>query len=416
MFDMFSNLEHEVSVLLALAVILCAGFLVTRLTKMLHLPNVSGYILAGFFIGPHFLHIIPEALADNMDFVADIALAFIAFGVGKFFKKDALRTTGARVLVITIMEALLAGMLVAAAMLLLFDSDWKLALLLGAIATATAPASTVMTINQYHAHGEFVDTLLQIVALDDVVCLLVFSIAAAVVNTADSGVFTATTVFLPLIYNLAAIVLGAVLALLLAKLLHPGRSSDNRLVLVIAMLLGLSGLCAAFDISPLLSCMVFGAVYINITEDRELYRQLNGFAPPIMSIFFIASGMKLDISALSAFGLAGIGYFVIRIAGKYVGAYLGCLMAHTGQNTRRYLGMALVPQAGVSIGLAYLGERMLPPAIGSVLVTVILASSVLYELIGPVCAKQALFRSGAVPEKENKLLHFRQKREKAVTK
>lgn len=178
MFDMFSNLEHEVSVLLALAVILCAGFLVTRLTKMLHLPNVSGYILAGIFIGPHFLHIIPEALADNMDFVADIALAFIAFGVGKFFKRDALRTTGARVLVITIMEALLAGMLVAAAMLLLFDSDWKLALLLGAIATATAPASTVMTINQYHAHGEFVDTLLQIVALDDVVCLLVFSIGS----------------------------------------------------------------------------------------------------------------------------------------------------------------------------------------------------------------------------------------------
>ncbi len=416
MFDLFSNLSHEAGILLTLAIILCAGFLVTRLTKLLHLPNVSGYIIAGILIGPHLLNVIPESIADGMNFVADIALAFIAFGVGKFFKKEIIRATGARVVVITLLESLLAGGLVTGAMVLFFHFDWKLALLLGAIATATAPASTVMTINQYHARGEFVNTLLQIVALDDVVCLLVFSVAAAVVNAADSGVFTAMSILLPLLYNLGAIALGVILALVLAKLLRPGRSNDNRLILVIAMLLGLSGLCAVFDISPLLSCMVFGAVYINKTDDRELYHQINNFTPPVMSVFFITSGMKLDVGALSAFGLAGVGYFFIRIAGKYAGAYLGCLMSHTGRKMRDYLGAALVPQAGVAIGLAYLGERILPAEIGGVLVTIILASSVLYELIGPACAKLALFRSGAITEKETKILHFRQKPEKTALK
>ncbi len=221
MFDIFSGLNHEVTILLALAIILCAGFLVTRLTKLLHLPNVSGYILAGILLGPHLLNIIPETVAEGMDFVADIALAFIAFGVGKFFKKDVLRTGGTKVLVITIAESLTAGVLVSAAMSLLFHFDWKLSLLLGAIATATAPASTMMTIHQYHARGEFVNMLLQVVALDDVVCLLVFSIASAAVNASDSGIFTVSSILLPLLYNLVAIVLGGVFALILAKAFTP---------------------------------------------------------------------------------------------------------------------------------------------------------------------------------------------------
>ena len=416
MFDIFSGLNHEVTILLALAIILCAGFLVTRLTKLLHLPNVSGYILAGILIGPHLLNIIPETVAEGMDFVADIALAFIAFGVGKFFKKDVLRTGGTKVLVITIAESLTAGVLVSAAMSLLFHFDWKLSLLLGAIATATASASTMMTIHQYHARGEFVNVLLQVVALDDVVCLLVFSIASAAVNASDSGIFTVSSILLPLLYNLVAIVLGGVFAFILAKLLRPGRSNDNRLILVIAMLLGLSGLCALFDISPLLSCMIFGAVYLNKTEDQELFHQLTNFTPPVMSIFFITSGMQLDVNALATFGLAGIGYFLIRIAGKYAGSYLGCLITRTDRLTRDYFGAALVPQAGVAIGLAHLGQRILPTNIGDILLTMILASSVLYELIGPACAKFALFRSGAIESHKTNLSSFQAQTEQSAAK
>ena len=396
MFHIFAGLGREASILLALAIILCAGFFVTRLTKLLHLPNVSGYIMAGILIGPHLLNLIPADIADGMDFVADIALAFIAFGVGKFFKREVIRATGMRVVIITVLESLLAGILVTAAMLFCFHINWELSLLLGAIATATAPASTLMTINQYHARGDFVNILLQVVALDDVVCLLVFSIAAAIVDAAEEGALTAAALLLPLLYHVLAILIGIALSYVLSWMLTPRRSSDNRLILVIAMLLGLSGICAIFDISPLLSCMVFGAVYINKTNDRELYRQLTSFTPPVMSVFFITSGMKLDVHALSAFGMIGVAYFLIRIVGKYAGSFLGCLVTHTDRKTRTYLGAALVPQAGVAIGLAYLGERILPERIGALLVTIILASSVLYELIGPACAKFALFRSGAI--------------------
>ena len=405
MFNIFQGLGHEASILLALAIILCAGFLVTRLTKLARLPNVSGYILAGILIGPHLLNLIPQEIADGMGFVADIALAFIAFGVGKFFRREVIRKAGMRVVVITLLESLLAGILIMLSMLYIFHVDWELSLLLGGIATATAPASTLMTINQYHARGDFVNTLLQVVALDDVVCLLAFSLAAAIVDTAQEGALTAAALLMPLVWQIFAIAIGVVLAFILSKLLTPKRSTDNRLILVIAMLLGLSGLCAVFDISPLLSCMVFGAVYINMTNDGELYRQLTNFTPPVMSLFFIASGMKLDVAALSAFGIVGVGYFFIRILGKYAGAWLGCILTHSDKKTRAYLGAALVPQAGVAIGLAYLGERILPGHIGSLLLSIILASSVLYELIGPACAKLALFRSGAIragnPEKED---------------
>lgn len=398
-------LEHFSSgtaILLTLAVILLSGFLVTRLTKLLKLPNVSGYIIAGILIGPHLLNLVPQSILDGMGFVSDIALAFIAFGIGRFFKKETLKETGGSVILITLSEALLAGILVTVTMYFVFRLDFALALLLGAIATATAPASTLMTINQYHARGKFVSVLLQVVALDDVVCLLVFSVAAAVVNASRDGSVSISDVLLPIAYNIGAMILGVIFAWILSRLLGPKRSTDNRLILAIAMLLGLSGLCSIFDISPLLSCMIFGAVYMNKTKDDELYRQINHFTPPVMSVFFVMSGMNLDVGALSAFGIVGVVYFLVRIIGKYIGAYLGCLAVKSEKTVRNYLGIALIPQAGVAIGLAYLAERILPEDIGNLLMTIVLASSVLYELIGPVSAKFALIRSGAIRKRTDK--------------
>lgn len=386
----------ETVILIALSVILLSGFFTTRITKRLGLPNVSAYIITGILISPHLFNIIPEALVKSMDFVSDIALAFIAFGVGRFFKKETVKKTGSSVVLITLFESLLAGALVAAAMYFVFRLDFKLALLLGAIATATAPASTVMTINQYHARGEFVDMLLQVVALDDVVCLLAFSVAASVVDAVEHRSLSFAKVGLPVLFNVITIVCGALFAVALNKLLWPHRSKDNRLIITIALLLGLSGLCSFFDISPLLACMTFGAVYINIAHDKELYNQLNVFVPPVMLLFFVVSGMNLDLNVLASCGMVGVAYFLIRIIGKYIGTYVGCLICKTDAAVRDYLGVALIPQAGVAIGLAYLSRRILPDSIGNLLMTIILASSVLYELIGPACAKFALIRSGAI--------------------
>ena len=398
--EFLSGLSQETEILLVLSMILFAGFVMTRLTNTLNLPKVSGYILAGILIGPCGLNFIPMKIVEPMGFVSDLALAFIAFGVGKFFKKDVIAKTGGRIITITVFEALTAGVLVTLFVRGVFHMDWDFALILGAIATATAPASTMMTINQYKAKGEFVNTLLQIVALDDVVCLLAFSIVAAVASGHESGSLTAADVLLPIVFNILALLLGFFCGYFLSRLLIPARSRDNRLILAIAMLLGISGICAAVDISPLLSCMVFGASYINLTSDKKLYRQINNFTPPVMSIFFIVSGMNLDLKALTSVGVVGVCYFLVRIVGKYLGTYVSCLLTGTSREIRNYMGLALIPQAGVAIGLAFLGQRMLPPETGKLMLTIILSSSVLYEMVGPVSAKAALFLSGAISGKD----------------
>ena len=390
------SMDENTRVLLVLSVILFAGFILTRLTNTLNLPKVSGYILAGIVIGPYCMNLIPGGFISHMGFISDLALAFIAFDVGKFFKREVISEAGPSVILITLFETLLAGFLVTVSVQYVFHVGWPFALVMGAIATATAPASTMMTINQYHARGVFVDTLLQVVALDNVVCLLTFSIVSAIANSDNNGTLVPSDILLPLGFNLLAMILGLFCGYFLSRLLIPTRSKDNRLILAIALLLGLTGLCAAMDISPLLSCMVFGAAYINFTEDKKLFRQINNFTPPVMSIFFILSGMNLDVSALSTIGAIGVLYFLVRIIGKYLGTFFAGTLLKSDPKTRNYLGLALIPQAGVAIGLAFLGQRILPPTMGNMLLTIILASSVLYEMIGPVSAKIALIRSGSI--------------------
>lgn len=389
-------MRQPADILLSLALILLSGFVLTRLTKRLKLPDVTGYILAGILIGPDLLGLVPPEIIERMDFVSDVALAFIAFGVGQYFRRETLRDMGKGLILVTLLESLLPGAMVALAMRFVFHQDMALSLLLGAIATATAPASTLMTIRQYRADGPFVNLLLAVVALDDGVCLLTFSAASAAVDAMGGAGISLRSALLPILWNVAALAMGAALGVLLTVLLTSKRSRGNRLILTIAVLLTLCGVCALIDVSPLLACMVCSAVYINRTGEHDLYAQVDEFTPPVLSLFFIVSGMNLDVMALKTVGLAGVGYFVIRILGKYLGAYLGCRCIGTDRRTRDWLGFALIPQAGVAIGLAFLGKRVLPEGIGDLLLTVILASSVLYELIGPGCAKLALFRSGAI--------------------
>ena len=382
------------AILLSVALMLMAGFLATRLTKLVGLPNVTAYIGAGILIGPCALNLIPADVAAGMDFITDMALAFIAFGVGKYLLLENLRSSGRRVIFITLAEALVAAAAVTLTMRFVFGLDLHFALLLGAIGSATAPASTIMTIRQYHAKGSFVNLLLQVVALDDAVALLAFS-ACAAINGAEGR--DTSVVVLPLLYNLGGLVLGGGLGWLLCKSITSGRTRDNRLVLAITVILVLTGLCDAFDISPLLPCMALGTVYANCGGRRKLFRQVGVFAPPVLTMFFVLSGMRLDLTALPTAGVIGVTYFLVRILGKYGGAYASCALTGESRGARRCLGLALIPQAGVSIGLAMLGARMLPPESGSLLTTIILSSAVLYELIGPASAKAALRFSGAIP-------------------
>lgn len=395
LYEFYAN-QGGATILIALAIIFLSGFLLSRLTKLLRLPNVTGYIISGVLIGPYVLDLIPHEIISNMSFLSDLALGFIAFGVGKFFKKEVLKATGVKVIIITACEALLAGALVCLVCGVCFPNmGWSFALLLGAIATATAPASTMMTINQYKAKGEFVNTLLQVVALDDVVCLLVFSIVTAVVEGSNSGSINFINIILPILYNIGFIIAGFLGGLILSFLVK-GRSPNSKLIITVGIICVISGACILLNISPLLSCMVFGASYINFTHDEKVFKYIDHFNPPIMLLFFVMSGMNMDLSAFMTIGLIGVVYFAVRIIGKYFGSWIGCKATKRGIKTTNYLGLALIPQAGVAIGLAFLGQRMLPTDVGNTFLSVILCSSVLYEMIGPILAKVALIKSGSI--------------------
>ena len=397
------NLPQVPTVIISVALMLFSGFLLTRITKRLRLPNVTAYILAGILIGPYCLDLVPQRIIDGTDFLSDIALAFIAFSTGEFFKLSVLKRNGMKVVWITVCEAVLASVAVFVLTYWILGLELAFSIVLAALASATAPASTMMTIRQTGAHGDFVDTLLQVVALDDVVGLVLYSIAISVALASLDGTgFTLSALLRPVTLNILIMALGGMFGFFMKLLMPSNRSTDNKLIISIALLFSFCGICALLDISPLLGCMAMGTVYTNIAENDKLFKQLGYFSPPILLLFFVRSGMSFRLDALvSASGamngvpllVIGGTYFLVRILGKYLGAWLGCRMVKKDRLVRNYLGLALIPQAGVAIGLAALGARTLGGTMGEDLQTIILASSVLYELIGPGCAKLALYLS-----------------------
>ena len=390
------------TIIISVAIMLFFGFLMTRVTKKLRLPNVTAYIITGVLIGPYVLDLIPARVVSGMDFMADIALAFIAFSTGQYFRFSSLKKNGAKVIIITLCEAILASGIVFVLLYFVLRLDMVFSLVLAALAAATSSASTVMTIRQTRAKGDFVDTLLQLIAVDNIVALLMYSTAISVAAATISGApFSVSSVILPLVTNIGVLLLGGVFGFFM-KLMIEDRSTDNRLIIAVAFLFAFCGVCALLEISPLLGCMSMGTVYVNIAGDDKLFKQLNYFSPPILLLYFVRSGLNFDLDAL--FGVSDatgavplllitVLYFFGRIAGKYFGSFFGCLFTKKKKEVRNYLGMALVPQAGVAIGLAALGARTLGGEVGSALQTIILSACILYELIGPASAKLALYLS-----------------------
>ena len=403
------------AIIISVALMMILGFAATRLTKLLRLPNVTAYILTGIVIGPFCLDLIPHNIIDGMDFLSDIALAFIAFSTGEFFKLSVLKKNGAKTIVLTLFEALMASVLVFVLTYCILGLGMAFSIVLAALASATAPASTIMTIRQTGAKGDFVNTLLQVVALDDFVSILAYSVSISIALSciSESGsVSRFQTVILPILYNLGIMVLGGFFGLLLKWLMPKKRSTDNRLIIAVSLLFAFCGISMLLGVSPLLGCMMMGTVYINVTGDDKLFKQLAYFSPPILLLFFVRSGLSFDLGSLfsSAGSVAGVPlilvaalYFIVRIAGKYLGAYSGCAVIGKPKEVRNNLGLALIPQAGVAIGLSALCARTLGGTVGSSLQTIILASSVLYELIGPACAKLSLYLSHSYSTKLEEL-------------
>ncbi len=389
--------------LLYLAVAMAGGLALSRLMKLLNLPNVTGYLIAGIIVGPYVLNIINKESIESLKIITSTALGFIAFSIGGEFKLTYLKKLGKSIVIITIVQAVITVLLVMAAMLLIPGERAiriPRALLLGAIAAATAPAATLLVVRQYKARGPVTDTLLPVTAFDDAVGLMIFSVcfALAEVFAAGSALTVQAVLINPLREICLSLLVGGVLGAILALLMKFFHSNANRLCLILAAVFACVALSEIWGLSSLLTCMMLGAVLANMRRDAINILQLSDdWTPGLFMLFFVLSGAELDFSILATVGLAGIVYIAARSLGKYGGAYLGSAISKADPNVRKYLGITLLPQAGVAIGMAQMVAGSSDLAIvAPQVVTVALFATLIYELVGPVLTKIALTKAGEI--------------------
>ena len=421
-----------------IAAFLIVALLSTRLMKLLKLPNVTGYIITGIIMGPFVLGVffnnftyegIKEGyiyqFVDKISWVSTVALGFIAFSIGTSFKSSALKMVGKRVVVITILEALGASILVLASLLAAHyiapeHVSLELVLTLSAIASATAPAATLMVIRQYKARGPLVNTVLPVVALDDAAALILFAILFQIATGVASGgeLSFYKMIGKPLIEIAISLGIGAIIGVLISFINKIFHSRNNKLVLCIFSVFLSIGMyflfkqpfMGGFELSSLLMCMVAGALFTNMAKDADRTLDiLDRFTSPIFMMFFVLSGASLDLSiffnekGLIVLVIATI-YIIFRVIGKYLGAFTGATITKCEPQVRKYLGLALVPQAGVAIGLATTANKLFNELgdfeSASLVLAVVLTSTLVYELAGPLVAKYALTKSGDIPKEE----------------
>ena len=387
------------SIYLDMAIALLLALLSSKIIKMVHLPNVTGYLIMGLLAGPSFLNIISLETIGNFSIVPEVALGFIAFSIGAEFKLDYFKKIGRSPIIIAILEALGATLFVVVA-LIAAGFDVSFSLLLGAIASATAPAATLMVIRQYKAKGPVTDTLLPVVAIDDAIAIMVFGIALAITKSLrmTESVSLISTLVGPVIEIVGSIGFGVLMGIVLKLFIDWFKESGNRLAISIAMVMFCIGVSKITLLSSLLTCMAMSATYVNISKvSHKVFDQVEKITPPLFMLFFFLSGAGLDMSLLSSVGLAGMIYIVSRVAGKVFGAGMGAHISNAQPVVKKYLGFNLIPQAGVAIGLANIVYPILPEY-GVQIRTVILCATIIYELIGPVTTKPALTKAGEIQE------------------
>lgn len=408
------SISEGTQIVISLFIIFFVSFLLTRLTKKIKLPNVTAYIIAGVIIGPYVLNLIPKTtVITHMSFVTDIGLGFIAFATGRYFNLRMIKANGYKPAVIAVIQSLLTSVIVYVC-LMPFKLSLPVNLVIASIAGTTSSASTLMTIRQYRCEGPFVDYTIELTALDNFLGIFSFSVCSGIalgIVSSQSGtaVNSFQTVWLPILVNLGMMVVGFLVGLFMAKvMITPTRSKDNRLILMTAAILVLVGLCGLVNVvgkniplTSLLSVMVMGATYLNLTNDEEIFKQVNDFSAPFILLFFVMSGMNFQLSYMATVGLAGITYFLVRSAAKYLTNYLGGKVTRTDEHVTRNIGLVMQPQAGISIGLAAISLSLFSNFdgdYGNQINAIIIFSGILYEIEGPALAGLALKLSGVLKD------------------
>lgn len=415
---------EEFKILYTLALSIFAGLMMSRVVKPLGLPAVTGYLLAGIVLGPYCLGSLGvtglfesmESLSGMATIVQDVALGFIAFAIGSEFKLSALKKTGKQATVIGIVQALVAMLLVDGALIglhfILGEEKLPLSvcITLGAIATATAPAATLMVVKQYKAKGPVTNVLLPVVALDDAVGLICFAVSIGVAQALEGGSIGLISVLInPLLEVVLSLVFGSLVGVIFTGVENMFKSNSKRLCLSITFVIltiAFTKLSYTFDnglkisFSTLLVCMMLGTIFCNICDSAdELMEKTDKWTMPIFVMFFVISGAELEFSIFKdgTVILVGVMYMVFRTLGKYFGARWSAQLTKCNKNIVKYLGITLLPQAGVSIGMSITAAALLTT--GGTVRNIVLFAVMIYELVGPMLTKIALTKAGDITPK-----------------
>lgn len=384
--------------LFKLGIIMVIGIIGGRLANYFKLPNVSGYIVAGLFIGPSFINLVTAQDITSFNIINEMALGAIAFAIGNEFLLKDMKRVGKSVFIITLAEVVGAFVIVFVMMFLIFKQTLSFSLVIASMSAATAPAGIVMVIRELNANGPLVKTILPIVAIDDALGIMVFGVCLSLAKML-SGVATFSIIQIimnPLVEIIGSLALGFVIGMIMTYVVKKARNKDELLTMIIGFILLGVGSANFFNVSPLLTCMMIGGTLVNLKQNSSrVFNTINEFTPPINLLFFTIAGASLNIKVLSTVGMLGVGYIIARASGKYIGATIGAKAVKAEENVVKYLGMSLLTQGGISIGLSMIVRKELPELSDSI-ITVILFSVLVYEIVGPILAKIAITKAGEV--------------------
>lgn len=421
--------------LILVATALIAGLLMTRLFNKFNMPDVTAYLVAGVLIGPCCLGLLglkgigftSFEQVESLGLISDVALGFIAFAIGHEFKLESLKNTGKQATIIGILQAVITTALVDVCLIVFhfIKPDWislPAALVLGAIAAATAPAATLMVVRQYKAKGPVTDVLLPVVALDDAVGLVIFAISIGAAQAIESGDVHIAELFIePLGEVILSLLFGAIIGFVLTFLEKYFHSNRNRIALIsglIVLTVALSQIKFSlfgfnFGFSTLLVCMMLGTIFCNTCPlSDDLMDRADKWSAPILLLFFVLSGADLQLGLFKNINviIIGVTFILVRSLGKYFGARFSSVIAKSPETVKKWLGITLLPQAGVALGMCATAAKVMKND-GTTIRNIILFAVLVYELVGPSLTKMALTKAGDIKEKSDEV---RDRRKNAI--
>lgn len=375
------------------------GLLGARIARRFNLPNVTGYLIGGLFLGPSFLNVIGVEEIPIVNFVNELSLSAIAFNIGGEFLVSTIKKLGKDIFIITIFEVVGVVSIVFGVMYFIAGQPMVFSLIVASMSAATAPAGTLMVIRQYRAKGPMTNAILPIAALDDALGIMVFGLALAVAKFSQGHVSGGTLAMIaaPFIEIFLSLFVGVLIGLVLSRITNKIKSQEELAIFVVLAILLAPAVAMVLPVSSLLVSMTMGAVYINLArQPSRTFTTLNGLMPPMNVLFFAFAGASLDLSILANIGLLGIMYVGARLVGKVAGTSLGAKVTKSDPILVKHLGWALLPQGGISIGLSMIVRNELPE-LASGIVTLILFSVLVFEIMGPIFAKMAISKAGEIP-------------------